>query len=115
MPDLAENIGIASPRFGIVSFQGNGASNLLTPRLEVRIGRVAGGVPASPLHKHGRREAFVRAPAIGQTLQGSFSAVSKPNFARKYAFESSRRDLHNALLCTALKSSFSKIARILQD
>ena len=39
---------------------------------------------------------------IGQTLQGSFSAVSKPNFASKYAFESSRRDLHNALLCTAL-------------
>ena len=25
-------------------------------------------------------------------------------FANKYAFESSRRDLHNALLCTALKS-----------
>ena len=39
---------------------------------------------------------------VGQTLQGSFSAVSKPNFARIYAFESSRRDLHNALLCTAL-------------
>ena len=38
---------------------------------------------------------------IRQTLQGSFSAVSKPNFASKYAFESSRRDLHNALLCTA--------------
>ena len=38
------------------------------------------------------------------TLEGSFSAVSKPNFASKYAFESSRRDLHNALLCTALKS-----------
>ena len=37
----------------------------------------------------------------GQTLQGSFSAVSKPNFATKYALESSRRDLHNALLCTA--------------
>ena len=33
----------------------------------------------------------------GQTLQGSFSAVSKPNFASKYALESSRRDLHNAL------------------
>ena len=31
----------------------------------------------------------------------SFSAVSKPNFARKYALESSRRDLHNALLCIA--------------
>ena len=38
----------------------------------------------------------------GQTLQGSFSAVSKPNFERKYSLESSRRDLHNALLCTAL-------------
>ena len=35
-------------------------------------------------------------------LEGSFSAVSKPNFASKYAFESSRRDLHNALLCTVL-------------
>ena len=34
---------------------------------------------------------------IRQTLEGSFSAVSKPNFASKYAFESSRRDLHNAL------------------
>ena len=40
----------------------------------------------------------------GQTLQRSFSAVSKPNFARKYALESSRRDLHNALLCTVLKA-----------
>ena len=36
------------------------------------------------------------------TLKGSFSAVSKPHFASKYAFESSRRDLHNALLCTVL-------------
>ena len=40
--------------------------------------------------------------SIGQTLEGSFSAESKPNFASKYAFESSRRDLHNALLCTVL-------------
>ena len=32
----------------------------------------------------------------------------KPNFASKYVFESSRRDLHDALLCTALKSHFSK-------
>ena len=47
-------------------------------------------------------------PSLGirQTLEGSFSAVSKPNFTRKYALESSRRDLHNALLCTALKSHF---------
>ena len=42
---------------------------------------------------------------IGQTLQGSFSAASKPHFASKYAFESSRRDLHNALLCTVLVGS----------
>ena len=41
----------------------------------------------------------------GQTLQGSFSAVSKPKFASKYSLESSRRDLHNALLCTALEST----------
>ena len=41
----------------------------------------------------------------GQTLQGSFSAVSKPNFASKYSLESSRRYLHNALLCTVLEST----------
>ena len=35
-----------------------------------------------------------------RTSQGSFSAVSKPNFASKYSLESSLRDLHNALLCT---------------
>ena len=43
---------------------------------------------------------------IGQPLDGSFSAVSKSNFASKYALESSRRDLHNALLYTALQSQF---------
>ena len=48
----------------------------------------------------------VGAGGMRQTLQGSFSAVSKRNFASKYAFESSRRDLHNALLCTAIKSHF---------
>ena len=37
------------------------------------------------------------------TLKGSFSAVSKPNFASKYALESSRRDLQNALLRTVLE------------
>ena len=35
---------------------------------------------------------------------GSFSALSKPNFVSKYSLESSRRDLHNALLCTVLQS-----------
>ena len=33
------------------------------------------------------------------------SAVSKPNFASKYSCESSRRDLHNTLLCTAWNRS----------
>ena len=42
------------------------------------------------------------------TLKGSFSAVSKPNFASKYSLESSRRDLHNALLCTVLESIIEK-------
>ena len=37
---------------------------------------------------------------------GSFSAVSKPNFASKYSLESSLRDLHNALLCTVFESQF---------
>ena len=39
-----------------------------------------------------------------QTLRGSFSAVSTPILASKYSLESSRRDLHNALLCTVLQS-----------
>ena len=39
-----------------------------------------------------------------KSKNGPFSAVSKPNFASKYAFESSRRDVHNALLCTALQA-----------
>ena len=37
---------------------------------------------------------------------GPFSAASKPNFASKYSFESSRRDLNNTLLCTPLKPHF---------
>ena len=57
-----------------------------------------------------------RRHGIRQTLEGSFSAVSKPNFASKYAFESSRRDLHNALLCTAPKSHFfQRVSRICQN
>ena len=35
----------------------------------------------------------------GQTLQGSFSAVSKPIFSNKDSFESSRRDLQDLHLC----------------
>ena len=47
----------------------------------------------------------------GQTLQGSFSAVSKPNFASKYSLESSRRYLHNALLCTAFGIHLRKLGK----
>ena len=43
-----------------------------------------------------------------QTSRGSFSAVSTPIFASKYSLESSRRDLHNALLCTVLESNPKK-------
>ena len=39
-----------------------------------------------------------------QTSRGSFSAVSTPISSSKYSLESSRRDLHNALLCTFLQS-----------
>ena len=45
------------------------------------------------------------------TLKGSFSAVSKPNFASKYAFESSRRDLHNSLFCTAFGIQNRKLGK----
>ena len=73
------------------------------------------------LHLHWRGKLRVlhglgdNAPMLGLTQlsnyltsKGSFSAVSKPNFAntiRKYALESSRRDLQNALLCTVLVGS----------
>ena len=64
---------------------------------------------ASPASRRGRphvQNVLPAASSIGQTLQGSFSAVSKPIFATKYSLESSRRDLHNTLLCTALQSQF---------
>ena len=50
----------------------------------------------------------LRRQGRGQRPRGSFSAVSKPNFARKYPLESSRRDLHNALLCAVLESEIEK-------
>ena len=55
----------------------------------------------------GPEAAALRARRLA-SLEGSFSAVSKQKFASKCAFESSRRDLHNALLCTTLKSHFIK-------
>ena len=66
--------------------------------------RTAVGAGAAPVVLAGALE--LRTPGMRQTLQGSFSAVSKPNFARKYALESSSRDLHDALLCTVLNALF---------
>ena len=43
-----------------------------------------------------------------QTLERSFSAVSKRNFASKYALENSRRDLQNTILCTVLEANPKK-------
>ena len=51
------------------------------------------------------RNSGVRKVRKLESLQGSFSAVSKPIFASTYSLESSRRDLHNALLCTVLVGS----------
>ena len=52
--------------------------------------------------------------SVIRTLSGSFSAVSKPIFASKYSLESSRRDLHNALLCKCLQKVWRKFAEILR-
>ena len=47
----------------------------------------------------------VRRTSYTVRVSRSFSAVSKPKSARKYALESSRRDLPKALLCTGLHRS----------
>ena len=61
--------------------------------------------PLIPGRPEKRNLGFTDASPRGrQTLQGSFSSVSKPMFASEYSFESSRRDLHNTLFCTALQS-----------
>ena len=61
--------------------------------------------PGAPARR-GRPSSCRADTAARQTLQGSFSAVSKRNFASKYSLESFRRDLHNALRSTALQSHF---------
>ena len=86
--------------------------------LQIHIKRVR--LKLSPDHDHPDAvllaEGHPVCRGMRQTLEGSFSAVSKPNFASKYALESSRRDLHNALLCTAPKSHFfQKFAKICEN
>ena len=93
-------------------------SNILTKFCQLTLSDVAVAAPSTRVRRGSSRPSEVGV-ALGRVLrkvgdghvmdrggEGSFSAVSKPNFARKYAFESSRRDLHNALLCTALKTHF---------
>ena len=43
---------------------------------------------------------------IKQTLRGSFSAVSKPNFASKYSLESSWRDLEDLHVFAPLRPQY---------
>ena len=95
-------------------------TNFFFAKICGRPGSASGGArrrppPARPAHDEASEKRAATAAGaiscctrwgIGQILQGSFSAVSKPKFARKYAFESSRRDLHNAPFCTALRSQF---------
>ena len=84
---------------------------ILDFKTKMQYGKVYISRPGNPMDLRGqgqRRAADVDAllREERQTLEGSFSAVSKRNFASKYAFESSRRDLHNALFCTGLQSQF---------
>ena len=71
--------------------------------------------PLDPESRLGRRELSAGADegcdGMWQTLQGPFSAGSKPHYASKHAFESSRRDLHNALLCTAFRIQNRKLGK----
>ena len=65
------------------------------------------------------RDTYVKIKSLGgvnmwklnQTLRGSFSAVSKPNFASKYSLESSWRDLQDLHAFAPLRPQyFSKFA-----
>ena len=84
------------------------ASNRATgPKRCRRAGPRPARRPPARRPPRGRRGRFLSCcHGIWQTLHGSFSAVSRPIFASKYAFESSRRDLHNALLCKAFESKW---------
>ena len=72
----------------------NTVANLRLKTNGVEFTRAEGGLQYETIHMGMKLE----------TLEGSFSAVSTPIFPSKYSLESSRRDLHNALLCTVLQS-----------
>ena len=56
-----------------------------------RRGRAGGGILSAPMFFL----IFILLAIFWQTLTGSFSAVSKPNFTSTYLFESSGRDLQD--------------------
>ena len=72
----------------------------------LRAGRTRRGIRTGAPCRRGSRGPMLGLTQLSNylTLKGSFSALSKPNVASKYALESSRRDLHNALLCTVLNA-----------
>ena len=58
-----------------------------------------------------RKAAALNMWKLNQTLSGSFSAVSKPNFASKYSLESSWRDLQDLHAFAPLRPQyFSKFS-----
>ena len=50
------------------------------------------------------RDSFYTTPREHPTGLADLRLLSQPIFASKYSLESSRRDLHNTLLCTAFQS-----------
>ena len=55
--------------------------------LQFRVDEAAGPAVVLPARARLTSQDEARGGSIGQTLEGSFSAVSKPTFASKYAFE----------------------------
>ena len=72
------------------------------PVAEEDVVGVVGPEPRASREQRLRSEVNIELNFPPKLRGGSFSAVSTPIFASKYALESSRRDLHNAILCTVL-------------
>ena len=108
-----QNLASIQPRTSPLQFAASRSAT--APRLRPRTSPVHKGVRRGRhrrrlRHRRGRREENA---ASGQTLGGSFSAVSKPNFASKYSFESSWRDLEDLHAFAPLSiQNFSQISSI---
>ena len=104
LPNLVENIRTRKPWFGLVSVLSRTSSSP-----EINLAAAANSSKRTVRESRKATNALLRfarvcasralpRPMLGLTqlsnyltLKGSFSAVSKPNFASKYALESSRR------------------------